>query len=130
MRRAIFVASFAAVVTIAIVAARLSKAPIDPGPSPVAVKRVAGRPERLREKVLVINIWGTWCAPHVAELPLLEKRIQDRYEGRVIVLAISPGETEQQLYSFRDAHKTNLALVAKSADPDEILLAMLFYNLL
>lgn len=39
-------------------------------------------------KPLLINLWATWCAPCVAELPMLNQLAKDR-EGRLKVLTIS-----------------------------------------
>ena len=38
--------------------------------------------------VLVVNLWATWCAPCVQEMPELE-RLQTRYGDRVSVVALS-----------------------------------------
>ena len=40
-------------------------------------------------KVVVVNIWATWCAPCVAEMPTLAK-LQAAYAGKgVEVVAVS-----------------------------------------
>ena len=45
-------------------------------------------------KVVVINLWATWCIPCINELPDLD-RIQKEYEGDVTVIAIhTPPLTE------------------------------------
>ena len=47
-----------------------------------------------KEKVVVINLWATWCIPCINELPDLD-RIQREYEGDVTVIAIhTPPVTE------------------------------------
>ncbi|MBQ9151514.1 MAG: TlpA family protein disulfide reductase, partial [Clostridia bacterium] len=38
-------------------------------------------------KVTVINFWGTWCGPCIAELPHFDQVAED-YEGRVTVVAV------------------------------------------
>lgn len=50
-----------------------------------------GRPVRLSEfrgKVVVLNLWATWCAPCIKEMPTLA-RLQSMYPGRVAVVALS-----------------------------------------
>ena len=42
----------------------------------------------LKAPVLVVNLWATWCAPCVKEMPTLA-RLQGAYAGRVKVAAIS-----------------------------------------
>ncbi len=50
-----------------------------------------GRTARLadfRGRFLLVNLWATWCAPCVREMPSLE-RLQARFGNRLSVLAIS-----------------------------------------
>jgi thiol-disulfide isomerase/thioredoxin len=42
----------------------------------------------LRGKVVVINLWATWCEPCLREMPSLE-RLQSRLGERIAVLAVS-----------------------------------------
>lgn len=42
----------------------------------------------LKAPVVVVNLWATWCAPCVKEMPTLA-RLQAAYPGRVIVAAVS-----------------------------------------
>lgn len=52
--------------------------------------------EDLRDKVVVINLWATWCPPCRAEMPFLEnlwKKFQDN--DRVQVLCISKETLEE-----------------------------------
>jgi thiol-disulfide isomerase/thioredoxin len=45
--------------------------------------------DRFRGKIVVLNLWATWCTPCVAEMPMLD-RLQERLKDRdVIVLALS-----------------------------------------
>lgn len=47
------------------------------------------------EEVLVVNLWATWCAPCMEEMPTLGE-LQRRYEGRVRVIPISvDGEADR-----------------------------------
>jgi len=39
-------------------------------------------------QVVVLNLWATWCAPCVAEMPTLA-RLQAAYPGKVAVVAVS-----------------------------------------
>lgn len=52
----------------------------------------AGQPVRVsdfRGKVVVLNLWATWCPPCVAEMPTLAKLAQ-AYQGKpVVVVAVS-----------------------------------------
>lgn len=49
--------------------------------------------DRWQGKLLVLNLWATWCAPCVKEMPTLLK-LQQRYEGRglqVVALTVDKG---------------------------------------
>lgn len=41
-----------------------------------------------RGQVMVVNLWATWCAPCVEEMPTLGA-LQRRYQGRVRVIPVS-----------------------------------------
>ena len=66
--------------------------PEEPGRIPtVTIQDEAGRPVRLSElpgEVVVVNLWATWCAPCVAEMPTLAA-LQRAYPGRVTVVPVS-----------------------------------------
>ena len=67
--------------------------PADAGPAPATTFYDAnGAPKRLadfRGKVVVMNIWATWCAPCVVEMPTLAK-LAAEYKGRPVdVVAVS-----------------------------------------
>lgn len=59
----------------------------------------ANRPVKLdkwRGKVVVLNIWATWCPPCVKEMPTLD-RLQQRIGGdffQVVVLSVDEGGIE------------------------------------
>jgi thiol-disulfide isomerase/thioredoxin len=40
-------------------------------------------------KVVVLNLWATWCTPCVAEMPTLERLQQKMGENDVVVIALS-----------------------------------------
>jgi thiol-disulfide isomerase/thioredoxin len=64
----------------------------DAPPLPTRTLRdAAGRETTLtayRGEVLVVNLWATWCAPCVHEMPTLGV-LQRRFEGRLRVLPVS-----------------------------------------
>ena len=47
----------------------------------------------LKAPLLVVNLWATWCAPCVKEMPTLAK-LQAAYPGRITVAAISMDKDE------------------------------------
>ena len=77
-------------------AAEAAETPIrltDPTPlPPLAFETMDGQPaslEAFRGKVVVLNLWATWCAPCRKEMPSLD-RLQARFTDQpVVVLALS-----------------------------------------
>ena len=73
-----------------------------------------GRPHRLAEfrgQVMLVNYWGTWCAPCVGELPTLAA-LQRRFEGRMRVITVAVDRPEQT-----ERAKAELARLSAGALP-------------
>ena len=47
----------------------------------------------LKNKVVLINFWATWCAPCVKELPSLNK-LAEYYPKNLVILAVSNEQTD------------------------------------
>ena len=70
-----------------------------PPPMPTRTLRDAAGGETTlaayRGEVLVVNLWATWCAPCMEEMPTLGE-LQRRYEGRLRVIPVSvDGEADR-----------------------------------
>jgi peroxiredoxin len=67
----------------------------------------------LRNKVVLIDFWATWCAPCVEEMPQLVK-LYEKYKGRGFeILAISV-DSKSELYKvepFAATHKLNFPVL-------------------
>ena len=50
-------------------------------------------------KVLLVNIWATWCAPCVKEFPSM-KGLVEHFKGEVAILAISHDKYREDIDSF------------------------------
>ena len=65
-----------------------------PNAEPVNLKAMRGQP-------MIVNIWATWCAPCIAELPSLNQLSRD-YAGRIKVVAISVDRDAGEAQGFLD----------------------------
>lgn len=69
----------------------------------------SGKPldlSRFRGKVVVVNLWATWCGPCVTEMPTLAA-LQKRYEGKdlvVVPISVDRKSAIQDVKSFIDVH--------------------------
>jgi peroxiredoxin len=46
-----------------------------------------------RGQVVLLNIWATWCAPCVAEMPSMEKLHRELKDEKFVILAVSVDES-------------------------------------
>ncbi len=70
----------------------------------------------LKGKPLLINLWATWCAPCVTEMPMLDKLAKDR-AGTLNVLTVSQdmGQPEKVAAFFKER---GFALLKPWLDPE------------
>jgi thiol-disulfide isomerase/thioredoxin len=65
-----------------------------------------------KNKILVINVWATWCGPCIAEISELNL-LAEKYSGQqgVIFLAVSdePNETIERFLSYRNFDYQHIA---------------------
>ena len=67
--------------------------------------------EAYRGKWVVLNVWATWCAPCIKEMPELEALAQARSD--VVVLGLSArGENPERLRQFALALRVNYPIIA------------------
>jgi thiol-disulfide isomerase/thioredoxin len=75
----------------------------------------------LRGHVVVLNLWATWCAPCVEELPALARLAQAEGTRRFAVIAVNEGHDDAAATAaFLKAH--GAANLAVYRDPDLALL--------
>lgn len=61
---------------------------------------------KFRGKVVVVNLWATWCGPCVTEMPTLAA-LQKRYEGKdlaVVPISVDRKSALQDVKSFIGVH--------------------------
>lgn len=70
-----------------------------------ALPTLDGKTLRLSDykgRAVIVNFWASWCAPCVKEFPSL-KRLVEKLNGKLIVLAISNDNQRADLESFLEA---------------------------
>ena len=55
--------------------------------------------DELKGKHVLIDFWGTWCAPCIAEMPKV-KEYQDKYKDELVVLGVNSGDTKEKIQQF------------------------------
>jgi len=53
-------------------------------------------PDALREKVVLINFWATWCLPCRVEMPLLQRMSERHREAGLVVVGLSVDRGSEQ----------------------------------
>ncbi|CAG7629539.1 Thiol-disulfide oxidoreductase ResA [Paenibacillus solanacearum] len=70
------------------------------------VTDMAGQPVRLSDfagKGVLLNFWGTWCAPCVNEMPRLQAASEAGMDG-VEIIAVNVGDSKGTIAEFMNAH--------------------------
>lgn len=69
-----------------------------------------------RDQVVLLNIWATWCAPCVEEMPSMEKLYQELKNEKFVILAVSIDEAGADVVRpFMKRHKLNFPALIDSA---------------
>jgi thiol-disulfide isomerase/thioredoxin len=73
----------------------------------------------VREQVIFLNFWATWCPPCVAEMPEIEK-LYEAYGDKVAFVLVT-NEKPDVVQAFLDKHQYVLPVFYMGANPPEIL---------
>jgi thiol-disulfide isomerase/thioredoxin len=53
-----------------------------------------------RGKVVLVNLWATWCPPCIAEFPMLERLAKDYADKGLVILAVAGDEDTRAVHDF------------------------------
>lgn len=56
--------------------------------------------DEYKGKTIVLNFWGTWCAPCVKEMPALQAQWEKWKDKDVVVLGVNVGEDQMTIENF------------------------------
>ncbi len=79
-------------------------------------KYLDGKPfdaKKLKDKVLIVSFWASWCDPCVKEWPSMLKLVE-HFKGKLVLVAISHDYTLEDINSFLNvvkARKPNVELL-------------------
>jgi len=75
-----------------------------------------------RGKVVLINIWATWCGPCTMEMPDIDQLAKD-YAEELVVIGVNCGESEETVARFVEENGYSYLF---AADPDYYISGMLY----
>jgi len=53
-----------------------------------------------RGKIVLVNLWATWCPPCIAELPLLDQLADEYGDKGLVILGVAGDEDPQAVHDF------------------------------
>lgn len=73
----------------------------------------------VRDQVIFLNFWATWCPPCVAEMPEIQ-RLYEKYGDKVAFLLVT-NEKPEVVKAFMEKHKYVLPVFYMGTNPPEVL---------
>ena len=73
--------------------------------------------DRSRDKVLIINFWGTWCPPCIAEMPALQQLYNDY--GQAVDFYLVSSEDSSLINRFMDSRELEMPVFQLISQPPD-----------
>lgn len=73
----------------------------------------------LRDKVIIVNFWATWCGPCVAEMPELQS-LYKKYGDRVAFVLVT-NETQEEVEAFMEKNQYLMPVFYLATAPPQVL---------
>lgn len=71
-----------------------------------------------RGKLVILNFWASWCEPCIREFPSM-LRLLEKFNGRVVLLAVSADYERQDIQNFLKAFKASSSHLYVMWDKDQ-----------
>ena len=68
-------------------------------------------PATLKGKVVLVDIWASWCVPCKASIPVLEELHQHFHEKGLVVLAVNVDQQRKEMDKFLSKITTSFAVI-------------------
>ena len=87
---------------------------VDLDDKPVDLSRYKGR-------TVVLNVWATWCAPCVSEMPSIAKLAEEPRLKDVVFLCVSVDETTEAVRHFLQGKNWKMTILRAQEPPPSVL---------
>ena len=112
----------AAAIVVATAGCKADAPPVNGDTAPDFVLQSLGGPTRklsnYRGKVVLVNLWATWCPPCIAELPVLEEVAKSYADKGLVILAVAGDEDPQAVRDFLATKPVSFEVLF---DPDGVI---------
>ena len=84
---------------------------------------ISGKPHRLADhagKVVLVNLWATWCGPCKTEMPKLDRLYQSRKDEGLMVFGLSTEDVEEQRKFNREVVSVSYPLLTTAGTVPDI----------
>tara|TARA_R110001599_G_scaffold145364_1_gene327796 strand:+ start:2367 stop:3530 length:1164 start_codon:yes stop_codon:yes gene_type:complete len=77
----------------------------------------------LKGKYVLVDFWGVWCGPCVAEMPTV-KEYQEKYKDQLTILGINSGDSMEKMMDFLDKNGYDWQQVLAQNENEDLVLKL------